>query len=371
MLMMAVFLSIEFVQRMQRERRKRMMAGRARTEVADVLGALNTISKGRMVMDWNEVTSGVNPYVVTKTSNIPGKSVIEIPGLIFGDKHKPVTRIGVGMTLTESVIELASAMELDLIIVHHPVADAASSGGVPFSDYLPLYNLALIEMHEAFHGLHPGLTLLHGHTKLKTDIAFCGIPGNVLHKGVALPEVHTVGDILDRIARFMGRDIDQDMLDAERAIRGEGTLQEATLSNPAQLLSGEIHNPVKHIIHFFPHTGFSVDHLDKALQMYPETDTIIVSISRVREDHAFVKLARERGLNFIVGNSHSVEIMENGLPLAYALEMLLPEVEVFLLRERITAVSLKDVGHRQMVEYGKEMAQMHLVSRPTKAVQTY
>ncbi|MDF2960454.1 MAG: NGG1p interacting factor 3 protein [Paenibacillus sp.] len=348
-----------------------MTAVKPKTEAVDVLEALNKISKGRMVMDWNEVTSGANPYVVMKTSNIPGKSVIEIPGLIFGDKHKRVSRIGVGMTLTESVIELASAMKLDLIIVHHPVADAASSGGVPFADYLPLYDLALIEMHEAFHGLHPGLTLLHGHRKLKTDIAFCGIPGNVLHKGVALPEVQTAGDILARIDRVMGRDIDVDMLEAERAIRGEATLQEATLSNPAKLLSGGADSPVKHILHFFPHTGFSVGHLETALRMYPETDTIIVSISRVREDHAFVKLAKERGLNFIVGNPHSVEIMENGLPLAYALEMLLPEVEVFLLRERITAVALKDVGHSQMVEYGREMAETHLVSKPPQAVQTY
>ncbi|MCR8635583.1 MULTISPECIES: Nif3-like dinuclear metal center hexameric protein [Paenibacillus] len=346
-----------------------MKETRVQTDVGNVLEALNVISKGRMVMDWNEVTSGTNPYVVTKTSNIPGKSVIEIPGLIFGDKRKPVSRIGVGMTLTESVIELASAMRLDLIIVHHPVADAASSGGVPFADYLPLYNLSLIEMHEAFHGLHPGLTLLHGHTKLTTDIAFGGIPGNVLHKGVALPEVHTAGDVLDRIDRFMGREIDQDMLEAERAIRGESTLQEATISNPAKLLSGTPDSPVKHFLHFFPHTGFSMKHLETALQMYPETDTIIASISRVREDHEFVRLAKHRGLNFIVGNSHSVEIMENGLPLAYALEMLLPQVEVFLLRERITAVALKDVGHSQMVKYGKEMAEMHLVSKPPQAVQ--
>ncbi|TDF93250.1 Nif3-like dinuclear metal center hexameric protein [Paenibacillus piri] len=348
-----------------------MTAGKTRTEVTDVLGALNRISKGRMVMDWNEVTSGKNPYVVMKTSNIPGKSVIEIPGLVFGDKHKPVSRIGVGMTLTESVIELASAMKLDLIIVHHPVADAASSGGVPFADYLPLYNLALIEMHEAFHGLHPGMTLLHGHNKLKTDIAFCGIPGNVLHKGIALPEVRTAGDILARIDRFMGRDIDLDILEAERAIRGEATLQEATLANPAKLLSGGADSPVKHVLHFFPHTGFSVEHMEIALRMYPETDTIIASISRVRENHPFVALAKERGLTFIVGNPHSVEIMENGLPLAYALELLLPEVEVFLLRERITAVPLKHIAHRQMVEYGRQMAETHLVSMPPKAVRTY
>jgi hypothetical protein len=333
------------------------------TDVMDVLGALNHISKGRMVMDWNEITSGSNPYVVMKTSNIPGKNVMEIPGIIFGDKHKRVARIGVGMTLTESMIELASGMNLDLIIVHHPVADAANSGGVPFADYLPLYGLALIEMHEAFHGLHPGLTLLHGHRKLKTDIAFGGVPGNILHKGIALEEVETVGDILTRIELSIGRDIDLNILEAERMIRGEPKLQEATIANPTKLYSGTLSSPVKHILHFFPHTGFSLDHLNIALQLYPETDTIIVSISRVREDHEFVKLARERGLNFIVGNPHSVEITENGLPLAYALEMLLPEVEIFLLRERVTAVALVDIGHHKMVEYGREMAETHLVSK--------
>jgi len=170
-----------------------MTVDRSETNVESVLLALNHISKGRMVMDWNEVTSGTNPYVVTKTSNIPGKSVIEIPGLVFGDKRQRVSRIGVGMTLTESMIELASALRLDVLVVHHPVAEAANSGGVPFADYLPLYGLSLIEMHEAFHGLHPGLTFLHGHRKLKTDTAFGGVPGNVLHKGVAFDDVRTAG----------------------------------------------------------------------------------------------------------------------------------------------------------------------------------
>lgn len=344
---------------------------RSGSDVGQVLEALNRISKGRMVMNWNEVASGTNPYVVMKTSNIPGKSVMEIPGIVFGDARKPVSRIGVGMTLTESMIELASGMKLDLLVVHHPVADAASSGGVPFADYLPLYDLALIEIHEAFHGLHPGLTFLHGHHKLKTDIAFCGVPGNVLHKGIALDEVETAGDILDHIEAWMGRETDAGLLDAERAIRGEPGLQEATLANPAMLLSGTRDNPAKHILHFFPHTGFSMDHLDAALRMYPETDTIIVSISRVREDHPFVGYARERGLNFLVGNPHSVEIMENGLPLAYALEMLLPDVEVFLMRERITAVAIGEIGHAGMAAYGREMAETHLVSRPARAISFY
>lgn len=348
-----------------------MTVKQQQTQVGHVLEALNTISGGRMVTDWNEVTSGSNPYVVTKTSNIPGKGIIEIPGLVFGDKRKPVRRIGVGMTLTESVIELASAMRLDLLIVHHPVADAASSGGVPFADYLPLYDLALIEMHEAFHGLHPGVTLLHGHRKLKTDIAFGGVPGNVLHQGVALDEVKTVGDILARLGKVMGRETDAGLLEAERAIRGEASLEEATLANPALLYSGTPDSPVKHILHFFPHTGFSVEQLERALQLYPETDTIIVSISRVREDHPFVQLARQRGLNFIVGNSHSVEIMENGLPLACALELLLPDTEIFLVRERVTAVPLRQVGPPDMLSYGREMAEKHLLSGSPRAIPTY
>jgi hypothetical protein len=316
-----------------------------------------------MVVDWHELAAGTNPYVVTKTSNIPGKGIIEIPGLIIGDKRKPVSRLGVGMTLTESMIELASALRLDVIIVHHPVADAASSGGVPLADYLPLYDIALIEMHEAFHGLHPGVTWLHGHRRIATDTAFGGIPGNVLHKGIALDEIRTAEDILRRIEQWMGREIDRHLLEAERAIRGEAGLQEATLANPAQLLSGAPDSPVRHVLHFFPHTGFSLDHLKQALALYPETDTIIVSISRVREDHPFVQFAREHGLTFIVGNPHSVELLENGLPLAYALEMMLPGVEIMLLRERMTAVSLKDIGLRKMTEYGRAMAGTYLVNK--------
>lgn len=341
------------------------------TNVGQVVEALNLISNGRMVTEWNEVTSGVNPYVVVKSSNIPGKSVIEIPGLVFGDRNKQVKRIGVGMTLTESMIELASALRLDVIIVHHPVADAANSGGVPFMDYLPLYNLSLIEMHEAFHGLHPGVTFLHGHRKIKTDTAFGGIPGNVLHKGIALDGIHTTGDILRRIEGWMGKETDLQLLETERAIRGEYRLQEATAANPVMLLNGEKTSPVKHILHFFPHTGFSLDHLKDALQMYPETDTLIASISRVREEHELVRYARQQGLNFIVGNPHSVELLENGLPLACALEELLPNVDIVMLRERMTATPLQEMGHRKMLEYGREMARSYLIANCSRVVQTY
>ncbi|MEH7304087.1 Nif3-like dinuclear metal center hexameric protein [Neobacillus drentensis] len=331
--------------------------------IHDVLQALNVITKGRMVMDWSEIAKGSNPFVLTKTSNIPGKSVIEIPGLVYGDMNAPVKKIGVAMTMTECGIELASGMGLDLLVVHHPVADAANSGGVPFAQYLPLYNLSVIELHEAFHGLHPGLAYLHGHQKLKTDTSFGGIHGNVLHKGIALEGIQTAGDILKRLDGYIGRQIESTLLKSEREIRSTNFLEEATLANPAEILNGNQDNPVKHILHFFPHSGFTIEHLRLALEMYPETDTIIASISRVRENHPLVMEAKRLGLTFIVGNPHSVEILENGLPLAYALEYLLPEIEIYILRERVTAMPIACAGHPEILNYGKEMALNYLVSK--------
>jgi hypothetical protein len=331
--------------------------------IHDVMQALNVITKGRMVMDWNEIAKGSNPFVLTKTSNIPGKSVIEIPGLVFGDMNAPVKKIGVAMTMTECGIELASGMGLDLLVVHHPVADAANSGGVPFAQYLPLYNLSVIELHEAFHGLHPGLAYLHGHQKLKTDTSFGGIHGNVLHKGIALEEIKTAGDILKRLDRYIGRQIESTLLKSEQDIRSTDFLEEATLANPAEILNGNQDTPIKHILHFFPHSGFTVEHLHQALDLYPETDTIIASISRVRENHPLVMEAKRLGLTFIIGNPHSVEILENGIPLAYALEYLLPEIEIYVLRERVTAMPLAHAGHSEIQNYGKDMALNYLVSK--------
>ncbi|MEH7084845.1 NGG1p interacting factor NIF3 [Neobacillus drentensis] len=331
--------------------------------IHDVMQALNVITKGRMVMDWNEIAKGSNPFVLMKTSNIPGKSVMEIPGLVYGDMNAPVKKIGVAMTMTECGVELASGMGLDLLVVHHPVADAANSGGVPFAQYLPLYNLSLIELHEAFHGLHPGLAYLHGHQKLITDTSFGGIHGNVLHKGIALEEIQTAGDILKRLDRYIGRQIESTLLKSEQEIRSTNFLEEATLANPAEILNGKQDTPVKHILHFFPHSGFTVEHLHQALDLYPETDTIIASISRVRENHPLVMEAKRLGLTFIIGNPHSVEILENGLPLAYALEYLLPEIEIYVLRERVTAMPLAYAGHQEIQNYGKDMALNYLVSK--------
>ncbi len=61
------------------------------------------------------------------------------------------------MTMTEGSIELAGATGVDAIVAHHPIAEAANSGGVILKNYLDLYNVAAFELHEAFHGLHPGI----------------------------------------------------------------------------------------------------------------------------------------------------------------------------------------------------------------------
>lgn len=98
-----------------------------------------------------------------------------------------------------------------------------------------------------------------------------------------------------------------------------------------------------------------------ALEQYPETDTLIASISRVKEDHELVAEAKKLGLNFIVGNPHSVEIFENGLPLAYALERMLPGLEIYLMRERVTATPLQCAALPNILQYGKAMADTYLV----------
>ncbi len=54
------------------------------TTVADVLVALDVITGGRVIMKAETAFGTGNPFVVTKSSNIPGKAITETPGLIVG-----------------------------------------------------------------------------------------------------------------------------------------------------------------------------------------------------------------------------------------------------------------------------------------------
>ena len=58
-----------------------------------------------------------------------------------------------------------------------------------------------------------------------------------------------------------------------------------------------------------------------------------------------------------------MEILENGMPLAYAIKKLLPEVEVVLFRERITSTPIDMVGTAAMKDYAEHIAENYLVNK--------
>ena len=271
--------------------------GAAVATVADVLTALDKVCAGRLIKRSEDAFGTGNPFVVVKTSHLPGKAVAETPGLVVGDPARPVRKIAVCMTLTESQIELAGATGVDAIVCHHPVADAASSGGVPLRGYAGLYHLAVFEAHEAFHGRHPGIAFIHGHTPFRVEIAYGGLAGNIVFVGNAREDVHTVGDILDRLGRFCDLEKEAGMLEVERRERNCADIHETCMAVPAQILCGRREAPVKQVVHFFPHTGFTPEHLRQVKREHPEIDTAIVSISRVKMDNPLVQTAQELGLN--------------------------------------------------------------------------
>lgn len=330
-------------------------------KVKDVLQALDVITGGRCVRDESDITGGTNPFVLRKSSGIPGKECLELPGLVYGDPDAPVGKIAVLMTLTESGIELAAARGIDAIVAHHPIADGASCGGVTLRNYLSLYGIAVFELHEAFHGLHPGIPYIHGHRVFRTEIAYGGIPGNVLFVGKALEGVATLGDMMDRINTFIGFDEEREMLAEERRVRRCPSIEEATVSTGGRILLGKREDPVNTVIHTFPHTGFTAKHLAAAKKEHPEADTILASISRCSAESEIVGAAAELGLNFVLGNSHTLEIFENGLPLAVAMQRLLPDTQVFLFRERVTSVPLEMAGNPAIRKYAEMIAEDFLL----------
>ena len=162
----------------------------------------------------------------------------------------------------------------------------------------------------------------------------------------------------------MGLNEEQAMLLAERNSRCCNGIMETNVATGGKILVGTPDSKISTIIHIFPHTGFTADHLAAVKNKFPEADTVLASISRVKEDHPLVAKARELGLNFIVGNSHAMEILENGMPLALALQTLLPDTEVVLFRERITSTPLDQVGTPALREYARDIADRFLVAKP-------
>lgn len=327
-------------------------------QVRDVLAALDSITGGRLVKG-PACYAGKNPFVVTKSSGIPGKAVTEMPGLVWGDPEMDVARVGVMMTLTESAIELAGATGVNCLIAHHPVADAANTGGVLARDYLNLYKIAVIELHEAFHGLHPGIAWLHGSKAHKVDIKYGGVSGKIVWFGEAIPEVPTLGALIDRLGEFMGTDLEERILKAESAMRDCSDMEETSVSARAKIYIGNPDDKLGRTIIAFPHTGFSADDLARAVEEYP-ADTLVCTISRPLPDDALVDKARELGLKLVAGNSHAMEILENGVPLAYAIARQLPGLDVRLFRERMISCPLEHCGNSKLLAYARDMAEKYL-----------
>jgi len=333
----------------------------AATRVADVVDALNRITGGRVVTDVGQVAAGSNPFVVTKSSNIPGKAVTETPGLVCGDPDGKAGRIAMVMTLTESAIELAYAAGVDLIIAHHPIADAANSGGVPLRGYLDLYGLSVVELHEAFHGLHPGIAYLHGHRAFRTEVRYGGVPGNIMFVGKSLPDVKTLGDVVARLDRLMGLEHEVEVLEADRRTSRCKDILETSVAARATILLGEPDRVVDTVLHIFPHTGFTPEHMENAVKEHPEIDTVVASISRVGSGHPLVRQAERLELAFVVGNTHAVELYENWMPLARCLKELLPDLDILMFKERMFAIPFESCGNEALHEYAREMADAYLI----------
>jgi hypothetical protein len=323
------------------------------THVADVVAGLDDMTGGRL----STPPGPDNPWHVTKSSGLQGKSVLETPGLVVGAPDSSVRRIAVAMSVTEHDIELARAMEVDLIVAHHPVADAASSGGVPLVDYLKPYGLSVIECHEAFHGLHPGIAFLHGHEPFFHDGAYGGVHGKVVMVGRPIEGVATLGDVVDRLRAMLGREDDEQVLAREREARDLPELRDSITTPGLRLLHGSADTHLGDLVlHAFPHTGFDVGDLERLLERFPGIGTLMLSISGADAGAEYVRVAAERGIAVMVGSSHANEILENGLPLAIALQRMFPETEVLLFRSRVVALPATRAASGLLADYGDRMA---------------
>jgi hypothetical protein len=239
------------------------------------------------------------------------------------------------------------------------MADATNMGGVLAKEYLDLYGIAAFELHEAFHGLHPGIAWIHGSKAIRSDVNFGGTTGKIVWFGEALPDIRTLGDFIKRIDEFMEIGTERDFLEYERDIRKCGDIQETSVSACAKIFVGSQDSVLGRTITFFPHTGFNASDMERAYDEY-EADTFVSCISRPLENNAMVDRARSLGVNLVAGNSHAMEIFENGIPLARAIKNLIPELEVRIFRERMTSIPLDAFAAPTLRDYGIRIARDYL-----------
>jgi hypothetical protein len=182
-------------------------------------------------------------------------------------------------------------------------------------------------------------------------------------EGRPLDEVNTLGDLVARLRTWLSRDLDDRVLQAETSARGASRLTDSATAPGLQILAGDATTPIGPLVlHAFPHTGFGPEDLDAALMAHPGVTTLVLSISGADADGDLVRRARALGLGVVVGSSHASEILENGLPLAVALDRMLPDVEVTLFRDRVVSLPLSVAAPGRLGEYADRMAD-HLLRR--------
>ena len=335
------------------------------TRIRDVVNALDELTGGRL----SAPTGPDNPWQVTKSSGLVGKSVLETPGLVLGEPNAPVQRLAVAMTMTEQDIELARAIGVDVIVAHHPVADAASSGGVSLVDYLVPYELGVIECHEAFHGLHPGIGYLHGHTPIHHDGSFGGAHGKVVMVGRPLAARAKPSQPSASHVRRATSSIDFAPCSAANATSLSWTASAMPGASQQCLTQSMLPACRSSTAARPPHSvsSSSMRFPTPGSRRTTSTSCWIVipapapSSSASAVPASMMTTSASRGLGVMVGSSHATEILENGLPLATALDRMFPEVDVLLFRSRVVALPVAAAAEGALAEYGQLMAD-HLLT---------
>ena len=125
------------------------------TTVKDLVEVLSRITGGRVILIRKTTAGGKTVLLLQSLQTSRERPLRKCRDFVWGEEDKGIKKIAVIMTMTESAIELAGATGVDAVVCHHPIADAANCGGVLLKTYLGLYSIAALELHEAFHGLHP------------------------------------------------------------------------------------------------------------------------------------------------------------------------------------------------------------------------
>ena len=86
---------------------------------------------------------------------------------------------------------------------------------------------------------------------------------------------------------------EHEVMGVERKYFNCSDMRDSATSLQGEILLGTPESPVNTILHIFPHTGFTPEHLVKVKEEHPEIDTVLATISRVKKDSDLVKKPRK------------------------------------------------------------------------------